>query len=124
MAAAVREREILIYRDKPLIREGNVLYYGDFKENFIARFTILESEKVNDLDMAKKITIELLEKNGEDIKTAKLTKKAERTSMWAALDIGVYWLEDILEMEDTSVPEDLLTKDYVCQPWEFWILRK
>ena len=32
--------------------------------------------------------------------------------------------EDILEMEDTSVPEDLLTKDYVCQPWEFWILRK
>ena len=99
MATAVTERDILIYREKPLIRDGNVLYYGDFKDNFITRFTILESEKVNDLDMAKKITIELLEKHGEDIKTAKLTKKAERTSMWAALDIGVYWLEDILEME-------------------------
>lgn len=49
--------------------------------------------------MAKKITIELLEKNGDDISKAKLTKKAERTSMWAALDIGIYWLEDILEME-------------------------
>lgn len=99
MAAAVTERETLIYRGKPLIREGNVLYFGDFSENFIARFTILESEKVNDLDMAKKITIELLEKNGPDISKAKLTKKAERTSMWAALDIGIYWLEDILEME-------------------------
>ncbi len=99
MAAAVTEREALLYRGKPLIREGNVLYFGDFNENFIARFTILETENVNDLDMAKKITIELLEKNGEDITTAKLTKKAERTSMWAALDIGVYWLEDILEME-------------------------
>ena len=99
MATPVTEREILIYREKPLIRDGNVLYYGDFNENFITRFTILESEKVNDLDMAKKITIELLEKNGEDITKAKLTKKAERTSMWAALDIGVYWLEDILEME-------------------------
>lgn len=32
--------------------------------------------------------------------------------------------EDALETEDTSVPEDLLTKDYVCQPWEFWIIRK
>lgn len=99
METPVTEREILIYRDKPLIRSGNELYYGDFKENFITRFTILESENVNDLDMAKKITIELLEKHGDDISTAKLTKKAERTSMWAALDIGVYWLEDILEME-------------------------
>ena len=99
METPVTEREILIYRDKPLIRNGNELYYGDFKENFITRFTILESENVNDLDMATKITIELLEKNGDDISTAKLTKKAERTSMWAALDIGVYWLEDILEME-------------------------
>ena len=97
--SAVTEREILLYREKPLLRDGNTLYYGDFKENFIVRFTILESEKVNDLDMAKKVIIELLEKNGDDIKSAKLTKKAERTSMWAALDIGIYWLEDILEME-------------------------
>lgn len=99
MAAALTERESLIYRDKPLIRNGNELYFGDFNENFIVRFTILESEKENDLDMAKKIKIELLEKHGSDISTAKLTKKAERTSMWAALDIGIYWLEDILEME-------------------------
>ena len=96
---ALTERDILIYREKPLLRDGNILYFGDFKENFIVRFTILESEKVNDLDMATKVVIELLEKSGDDIKTAKLTKKAERTSMWAALDIGIYWLEDILEME-------------------------
>ena len=55
--AAVTERESLIYRGKPLIRDGNVLYFGDFNENFITRFTILDSEKVNDLDMARKITI-------------------------------------------------------------------
>ncbi len=99
MAKAITEREKLIYREKPLLRDGNVLYFGDFNENFIVRFTILESEKVNDLDMAKKVVIELLEKNGDSIDSAKLTKKAERTSMWAALDIGIYWLEDMLEME-------------------------
>ena len=97
--AAVTEREKLIYCGKPLLREGNVLYYGEFSENFIVRFTILESENVNDLDIARKVIIELLEKHGDDISQAKLTKKAERTSMWAALDIGIYWLEDILEME-------------------------
>ncbi len=94
-----KKAEFLSYEGKPLLRDGNVLYYGDFNENFITRFTIHETKKVKDLDVASKVTIELLEKNGEDISSARLTKKAERDSLYAALDIGVYWLEDILEME-------------------------
>ena len=96
---AKKKKEFLLYEGKPLLREGNVLYYGDFNENFITRFTITETKKVNDLEVASKVNIELLEKNGDDISTARLTKKAERSSLYAALDIGVYWLEDILEME-------------------------
>lgn len=96
---AKKAKEFLLYEGKPLLRDGNVLYYGDFNENFITRFTILETKKLKDLNVASKVSIELLEKNGSDIKTARLTKKAERNSLYAALDIGVYWLEDILEME-------------------------
>ena len=97
--AAKKEKTMLLYHGKPLLRDGDILYYGDFSETFITRFTIMEKKKVKDLDVATKISIELLEKSGDDIKSAKLTKKAERTSLYAALDIGVYWLEDILEME-------------------------
>lgn len=97
--AAKKEKNMLIYRGKPLLRDGDVLYYGDFSENFITRFTITEKKKVKDLEIATKVTIELLEKATDSIKGAKLTKKAERTSLYAALDIGVFWLEDILEME-------------------------
>lgn len=96
---AKKAKEMLLYEGKPLLRDGNVLYYGDFNENFITRFTITETKKVKDLEVASKVIIELLEKNGNDISTARLTKKAERNSLYAALDIGVYWLEDILEME-------------------------
>ncbi len=96
---AKKAKEFLLYEGKPLLRDGNVLYYGDFAENFITRFTITETRKLQNLDVASKVTIELLEKHGDDISTARLTKKAERDSLYAALDIGVYWLEDILEME-------------------------
>ncbi len=96
---AKKAKEFLFYEGKPLLRDGNVLYYGDFNENFITRFTILETKKLKDLEVASKVSIELLEKHGDDIKSARLTKKAERDSLYAALDIGVYWLEDILEME-------------------------
>ncbi len=93
------EKKILIYRGKPILRDGKTLYYGDFNDNFIVRFTIVETKKINKMEVATKVNIELLEKNGDSIENAKLTKKAERTSLWAALDVGVYWLEDILEME-------------------------
>ncbi len=96
---AKKAKEFLSYAGKPLLRDGNTLYYGDFSENFITRFTIAETKKVKDLDVASKVIIELLEKNGDDISSARLTKKAERDNLYAALDIGVYWLEDILEME-------------------------
>ncbi len=93
------ENKLLMYRDRPILRDGKTLYYGDFNDNFIVRLTILESKKINKMEVATKVNIELLEKNGDSIESAKLTKKAERTSLWAALDVGVYWLEDILEME-------------------------
>ncbi len=96
---AKKAKDVLLYQGKPLLRDGNVLYYGDFSENFITRFTIHETKQVQNLDVASKVTIELLEKHGEDISSARLTKKAERNSLYAALDIGIYWLEDILEME-------------------------
>ena len=100
---AKKAKEMLLYEGKPLLRDGNVLYYGDFNENFIARFTILETKDVQDLSVASKVSVELLEKHGDDIKSARLTKKAERESLYAALDIGVYWLEDILEREKEFV---------------------
>ncbi len=94
-----KEKKMLLYRGKPLLRDGKVLYYGDFNENFIVRLTTLETKKINKMEVATKVGIELLEKHGDGIESARLTKKAERPSLWAALDVGVYWLEDILEME-------------------------
>ncbi|MBQ3226877.1 MAG: hypothetical protein IJB48_07460 [Clostridia bacterium] len=99
MAEKKAKEKILFYRGKPLLRDGSVLYYGDFNDNFIVRMTVTETKKINQLKIATKVSIELLEKHGDSIETARLTKKAERTSIWAALDLGVYWLEDILEME-------------------------
>jgi len=96
---AKKVKDMLIYKGKPLLRSGDKLYFGDFSENFITVFTITEKTKLKDLEVASKVTIELLEKKGADIKSAHLVKKAERTSLFEALDIGCFWLEDILEME-------------------------
>lgn len=97
MATKKAKNEFLTYQGKPLLRDGNKIYYGDFAENYITVFTINETKDVGGLEVAADVTIQLLEKHGSDISTARVIKKAERDSLFAALDIGVYWLEDALD---------------------------
>ena len=94
MPTKKKEKEILMYRDKPLIRKGNQLYYGNFDDRYIVSFRIEDTKKVKNLDVGTRVIIELLTNEG---KKSKLIKQAERDGLYKALDIGTFWLEDALE---------------------------
>lgn len=84
--------EILKYKEKPLVRRGNMIYYGNPEDPYIILLVVNTSEKVNDLEVSKNISIILQENNG----SGKMIKKAEREGMYAAMDIAEYWLADAL----------------------------
>ena len=84
--------EILKYKEKPLVRRGNMIYYGNPEDPYIILLVVNTSEKVNDLEVSKNISIILQENNG----SGKMIKKAEREGMYAAMDIAEYWLNDAL----------------------------
>lgn len=84
--------EILQYKGKPLVRRGNMIYYGNPSDKYIILMIVNDSRKVEDLDVSTNVTIQLQE-SGEG---AKLIKKAERDGMYAAMDIAEYWLEEAL----------------------------
>ena len=84
--------EILKYKDKPLVRRGDMVYYGNPEDPYIILLRVNSSEKVQDLEISKNISIILQENNG----SGKMIKKAEREGMYAAMDIAEYWLNDAL----------------------------
>ncbi len=84
--------EILKYKDKPLVRRGDMIYYGNPEDPYIILLRVNSSEKVQDLEISKNISIILQENNG----SGKMIKKAEREGMYAAMDIAEYWLNDAL----------------------------
>ena len=86
--------EILHYKDKPLVRRGNMIYYGNPLDKYIILLIINASKKIEDLDVSTSVTIQLQENSpGRD----RIIKKAERDGMYAAMDIAEYWLQDALE---------------------------
>ena len=88
-----KKEEVLIYNGKMLLRKGNEIYYGNPGDKYMILFRITDSEKLDDLDISKKVVIEL-RTNSE--KNSTLIKQAERDGLYKAFDIGFFWLEDAL----------------------------
>lgn len=89
------ERKFFTYKDKPMVRRGDTIYYGDLKEKYIIIFTIKSKKKIGDHEFADRVTIDLCTNNGTG--KEKVIKKATRESLYEAIDIAEFWLEDAIE---------------------------
>ena len=89
------EQTIFTYKGKPMVRRGDTIYYGDMKEKYIIVFTIKSKKKVGDLEVADSVSIDLCTNRG--VGKEKVIKKASRESLFEAIDIAEFWLEDAIE---------------------------
>lgn len=88
------DQQILTYNGKPLVRCGNTIYYGNPEDKYVVIFRLDEQEPLGDLQIAKRVIIELKTNEGE---RSKLIRQAERDGLYRAFDIGMFWLEQALE---------------------------
>lgn len=89
-------KEFLMYKGKPLVRNGNTLYYGHMSDDFVIMMTIGGSKKSGEIDVADKVTISLINTDPTVSPKEKIVKKSEKNGLWAAMDIGSIWLERAL----------------------------
>ena len=86
----------LSYKGHPLRRKDNLIYYGTMAEKYIIMLQILSTKKVNGLDMADKVSVQL-QLTDPDLKSRdRVVKKSEKDSLYAAMDISAIWLERAL----------------------------
>ena len=95
-ASKAAQKEGLMYKGHPLRRIGNMIYYGTMAEKYIILMQVLETEKVQDLDVATKVSIQL-QLTEPDLKSRdRVVKKSEKPSLYSAMDISAIWLERAL----------------------------
>ena len=96
MAEAKETSPFLMYKGRPLVRSGNVLYYGSMAEKCVIMMQILSTKDENDLTMAEKIQIQLLSTDPDLRMKDRILKKSEKVGLYNAMDIGSIWLERAL----------------------------
>ena len=86
----------LMYKGRPLVRSGNVLYYGSMAEKYVIVMQILSTKDQNDMTMAEKVQIQLMLTDPEVRMKDRIVKKSEKIGLYNAMDIGSIWLERAL----------------------------
>lgn len=86
----------LSYKGHPLRRKDNLIYYGTMAEKYIIMLQILSTKKVDGLEMANKVSVQL-QLTDPDLKSRdRVVKKSEKDSLYAAMDIASVWLDRAL----------------------------
>lgn len=83
----------LMYKNKPLVRVGNTLYYGNMSDKYVIQMQVESLEKQGKLNLADKIIVNLMYTDPDLKARDKVVKKSEKNGLYNAMDIGSIWLE-------------------------------
>ena len=84
------------YKGKPLVRCGDVIYYGSMRDKYIIKMDIKTKRKLGDREVADKVVVQLMHTD-PDISTRKqIVKSSEKNGLYLAIDIADAWLNRAL----------------------------
>ena len=90
------EKTVLTYKGRPLMRKDNLVYYGSMADSHIVMLQVLETKKVNDTDIATRVSVQLQLTDPTARSRDRVVKKSEKDGFYTALDVGCVWLERAL----------------------------
>ena len=87
----------LVYKGHPLRRKDDIIYFGSMADKYIIMMQILETKKVEDLDVATKVSVQLQLTDPSLKSRERVVKRSEKASLYAAMDVASVWLDRALQ---------------------------
>ena len=86
----------LMYKDRPLVREGDTICYGDLTEKYILIMEIFSYKTENGNKVPDKILVQVVETEDQN----KIVRQGEKSGLYEAFGYGLIWLEQALGKEE------------------------
>ena len=92
------EGQNLVFRGKPLLREGNTFCYGSMSDKYVLFMMVLSNktvkdEKGNSVEIPDKIILQVLSTDTTKPPHVRVVKQFDRNGLFDAMDIGLIWLD-------------------------------
>lgn len=92
MSENTKKSEFFTYKGLPLVRNKDMIYYGNMSDDYVIMMQIMEKTKVGDLDVASRIKIYKMATDEKLNPMEAIVKSSEKNSLYEALDIAYIWL--------------------------------
>ena len=95
----VYEGKYLMYKDRPLVRENNLICYGDMKDKYVLFLMILGNKKIDTADPNIKLEVpenivgQILSTDSSKPVSERLVEQFAKKSLYEALDFGIIRLD-------------------------------
>lgn len=96
---AEKQAQFFTYKDKPLVRSGNTIYYGDMADPYVVMLQIKTKKEFDDMELADDVSIQLMRTDPTVRPQDMIVKKSEKKGLYNAMDIASIWLRRALEKE-------------------------
>ncbi len=82
----------LMYKDRPLVREGDTICYGDLSEKYILIMEIFGYKQENGNRVPDTVLVQVVESEDQN----KIVRQGEKKGLYEAFGYGLIWLEQAL----------------------------
>ena len=95
-----KKKDFLMYKGRPLVRNGKTVYYGYMSDPYVLIMQITSTRNVNGMEVADRVVVQLVNTDPTVRMKDKIVKKAKHKGLYSAMDIGCIWLER--ELKETA----------------------
>ena len=92
--------KFLEYKGRPLVRQGNTIYYGSMADDYIIMLQIKSQKPLGDIEIADKVSVQLISTNPNLTPKESIIKNSEKKGLYAAMDIAEVWLSRALNQSE------------------------
>ena len=88
--------DFLIYKDRPLVREENIICYGCMEDPYILQLIIMSTKEFRGQTVPDKVVVQLLSTDASLPSRQRIVKQSIQEGLSGAMDLGMVWLERAL----------------------------
>lgn len=88
----ISKDKYMMYRGKPLVRDGQQIYYGSMDDKYVLFLGIMTTKKVGDKDVPDQVLIQI-----QCTEDKKVVKFGMKNGLYEAFEYGLIWLDTELK---------------------------
>lgn len=88
--------KFLMYKERPLVREGNTIIYGNMDDEYVLSLIVMNEKEYKGENIPDKVIVQIIKTDPSLSDGEKIVKQDLKNGLYEALELGTIWLERLL----------------------------